>query len=140
MIVTARLTLVPATVALARAELGDRAEFARLLAASIPENWPPESAADAVPLFLNWLEAAPDLSGWFSWYALAQIGEDESCVLVGSGGFMGPPQSGELRMGYSLLPEFPGAWLCDRDGARVGRLGTRPTGRKRHHRRDGRGE
>lgn len=35
MIVTARMRLVPATVALARAELADQAEFARLLSATV---------------------------------------------------------------------------------------------------------
>ena len=59
---TARLKLTPATVALARAEIGDRAEFARLLRASVPDNWPPETTVDALPLFLGWLEAAPDRS------------------------------------------------------------------------------
>jgi [ribosomal protein S5]-alanine N-acetyltransferase len=105
-IATARLVLVPATVEIARAELGDRVEFARLLAATIPDNWPPESAVDALPLFLGWLEAAPDQSGWFGWYGLAQVGEDGSRVLVGSGGFLGPPEAGEVRMGYSVLPQF----------------------------------
>jgi hypothetical protein len=38
----ARLKLIPATVALARAEIGDRGEFARLLGASVPANWPPK--------------------------------------------------------------------------------------------------
>lgn len=46
---TARLKLVPATVTLARAEIGDRGEFARLLGASAPDNWPPETLADALP-------------------------------------------------------------------------------------------
>ena len=106
MIETARLTLVPATVALARAELGDRGEFARLLDAGVPDNWPPESAADALPLFLSWLEAAPDRVGWFGWYALARSADVGPPVLVGGGGFLGPPQEGIVQIGYSLLPEF----------------------------------
>lgn len=106
MIVTDRLTLVPATVALARAELDDRGEFARLLGAVVPDNWPPESAADALPLFLSWLEAAPDRVGWFGWYALARGGAADPPVLVGGGGFLGPPQDGAVQIGYSLLPEF----------------------------------
>ena len=65
MIVTARLTLIPATVALARAEISDRGEFARLLEASVPDNWPPETAADALPLFLSWLEAAPTITSGY---------------------------------------------------------------------------
>ena len=50
MIQTARLTLVPATIALARAEIDDRGEFARLLDASVPGNWPLATLVDALPL------------------------------------------------------------------------------------------
>ncbi len=89
MITTSRLALIPATVTLARAELADRGELARLLAAAIPENWPPESTADALPLFLSWLEAAPDRVGWFGWYALARTDDVDVPVLVGGGGFLG---------------------------------------------------
>jgi RimJ/RimL family protein N-acetyltransferase len=106
MIATARLRLVPATVDHVRAEIGDRVEFARLLQADVPENWPPESTADALPLFLEWLEAAPDRVGWFSWYALAQDDRATPPVLVGSGGFLGPPQDGEVSIGYSVLAQF----------------------------------
>lgn len=106
MIVTDRLTLVPATVALARTEISDRGAFARLLEAAVPDNWPPESAADALPLFLSWLEAAPDRVGWFGWYALARLGDANPPVLIGGGGFLGPPQGRSVQIGYSLLPEF----------------------------------
>jgi len=40
------MRLVPASVALARAELADRAEFARLLSAVVPDEWPPEILAE----------------------------------------------------------------------------------------------
>jgi len=105
---TSRLKLIPATVALARAEIGDRGEFARLLGALVPDNWPPETLADGLPTFLGWLEAAPNRVGWFSWYALA-AGEDATTpVLVASGGFMGLPQDGTVEIGYSVLPQFQG--------------------------------
>ena len=106
MIVTRRLTLIATTVALARAELHDRAAFADLLGAVVPEAWPPESAADALPLFLGWLEAAPEQAGWFGWYALCRDISASGQVLVGGGGFLGPPQDGVVQMGYSVLPEF----------------------------------
>jgi [ribosomal protein S5]-alanine N-acetyltransferase len=107
-IATLRLKLIPATIPLARAELGDRSEFARLLAALVPDNWPPESAADALPLFLSWLEAAPERVGWFAWYALATCESEAAAVLVAGGGFLGPPQEGLVTMGYSVLPQFEG--------------------------------
>ena len=108
MIETDRLKLMPATVDLARAEIADRHEFARLLGASVPDNWPPESLTDVLPLFLSWLEAAPDRVGWFSWYALAAGDIPASPVLVASGGFKGPPQNRTAEVGYSVLPQFQG--------------------------------
>lgn len=105
---TARLRLIPATVALARAEIGDRDEFAGLLGASVPDSWPPESAADALPLFLAWLEAAPNQVGWFGWYAVLDCEDSAESILVASGGFLGPPQDGTAQIGYSVLAQFQG--------------------------------
>jgi RimJ/RimL family protein N-acetyltransferase len=105
-IVTTRLTLVPATLAHAQAEIADRDTFAQLLGAQVPDNWPPENTIDALPLFLEWLTAAPQHSGWFGWYALAQ--EENATTLVAAGGFLGPPQDGEICFGYSVLPQFEG--------------------------------
>jgi RimJ/RimL family protein N-acetyltransferase len=106
MIVTRRLTLVPATVPLARAELHDRPAFANLLGAVVPDAWPPDTVVDALPLFLDWLEAAPDRVGWFGWYALLREASEARPVLVGGGGFLGPPENGAVNMGYSVLPAF----------------------------------
>jgi [ribosomal protein S5]-alanine N-acetyltransferase len=111
-IATTRLKLIPANVALARAEIADRAEFARLLGASVPANWPPETLADALPLFLAWLEAAPDRVGWFGWYALAVGDGTDAPVLAASVGFKGPPQHGKAEIGYSVLPQFQGQGLA----------------------------
>jgi [ribosomal protein S5]-alanine N-acetyltransferase len=108
MVTTDRLTLIPGNVALARAELTDRAEFGRLLAAVVPDGWPPETAADALPLFLSWIEASPERVGWFGWYALTRGENPTQRKLVAGGGFLGPPQDGVVRMGYSVLPEFKG--------------------------------
>jgi ribosomal-protein-alanine N-acetyltransferase len=106
MVTTTRLKLVPASLAHVRAEINDREQFARMLSAAVPENWPPESAADALPLFLSWLEAAPDKTGWFGWYALLLDPEARLPILVGGGGFLGPPAHGEVQIGYSMLPQF----------------------------------
>jgi RimJ/RimL family protein N-acetyltransferase len=113
---TARLILVPATVALARAELEDRGRFAELLAASVPAEWPPATLADALPVFLEWLESDPDARGWFGWYALAGAAAAAALapgaparVLVGSGGFKGRPREGTAEIGYAVLPRFQGS-------------------------------
>lgn len=102
------MRLLPATLGLARAELGDRAEFARLMAARVPDDWPPETLADALPLFLQSLEEAPERAGWLAWYALAEEESAPGWVLVASGGFHGPPQEGTVEIGYSVLPRFQG--------------------------------
>jgi RimJ/RimL family protein N-acetyltransferase len=106
---TPRLRLVPATVAHVRAEIGDRFEFTRLLDASVPDNWPPESTVDALPLFLEWLEAAPSSVGWFGWYAMRHAQDANPAVLVGGGGFLGPPVEGQVNFGYSILHQFQGS-------------------------------
>ncbi|MEA3175045.1 MAG: [ribosomal protein S5]-alanine N-acetyltransferase [Gammaproteobacteria bacterium] len=106
MIETTRLKLIPASLAHVRAEINDHTQFAQLLAANVPSNWPPESAADALPLFLAWLEAAPDQAGWFAWYALLLEPGEATPTLVGGGGFLGPPTHGEVQIGYSMLPQF----------------------------------
>lgn len=106
MIFPGLLTMVPATVALARAEIGDRVGFARLLAATVPANWPPGTAADALPLFLSGLEAAPDRVGCFGWYALTRADATAKPVLVGGGGFLGPLQDGCVKIRYSALPQY----------------------------------
>jgi [ribosomal protein S5]-alanine N-acetyltransferase len=116
MMVTARMRLAPATVALARAELTCRPEFARLLSAAVPDEWPPETLADALPTFLEWIEAAPDRVGWYVWYGVMRVPREASDmlaqevgdVLVASGGFKGPPQEGAVEIGYSVLPRFQG--------------------------------
>jgi len=107
---TARLTLVPATAALARAETEDRPAFAALLGADVPNAWPPETLADALPFLLQQLEAGPDRIGWITWYGVANPDGGQSLTLVASGGFFGPPQEGSVEnsveIGYSVLPEF----------------------------------
>ena len=102
---TARLELTAATVPLSESELGNRDEFARLLGATVPPDWPPETAADALPLFLGWLREHPDWDGWLGWYAVRVHGPER--VLVAGGGFLGAPdENGTVEMGYSVLPAF----------------------------------
>lgn len=116
MIVTPRMRLVPATVALARAELKDPAEFGRLLSAGVPGEWPPEMLADALPIFLAWIEASPDQIGWYIWYGMTRtpsaasdlLADDVGDILMAGGGFKGPPQDGTVEIGYSVLPRFQG--------------------------------
>ena len=94
------MRLVPATVAMIRAEIADRVAFAEMLGAVVPADWPPESAADAVPWFLEQLEIDPiGRARWLAYYGIAENG-----VLVGGAGFKGPPVDGMVETGYSVLP------------------------------------
>jgi len=114
MIMTARMRLVPTSVTLARTELTDRAEFARPLSATVPDEWRPAILADTLPRFLEWIEAAPDRAGWYVWYAIMRapheaadmLTDDAADILIASGGFKGPPQDGAVEIGYSVLPQF----------------------------------
>jgi RimJ/RimL family protein N-acetyltransferase len=105
--------MIPATVALARAEIADRGRFAELLGAEVPDNWPPESAADALDLFLGLLEANPSWVGWLGWYALEWRAARGVLVLVASAGFKGAPDAdGAVEIGYSVLPQFEGRGIA----------------------------
>lgn len=128
MLLTPRLRVVPATVALARAELTDRAAFAALLDARVPADWPPESAADALPWFLEQLEAAPDeQAGWLAWYGVRAAADGEPATLVGGAGFLGPPADGTVMTGYSVLPQYQNrGYATEMVGALVGWAMTQP--------------
>lgn len=106
MITTPRLTLIPSTAELVRAEINDHVELTRLLSASVPENWPPESTVDALAFFLDCVESSPDQVGWFGWYAItSQKDATDPAELVGGGGFMGPPKDGAVQIGYSVIDQ-----------------------------------
>jgi len=106
-ITTPRLTLIPSELPMARAELCDRPSFAWLLGAHVPENWPPESTADALPWFAERLEADAANFGWLAWYAVRNGQASEGRTLVGSIGFKGRPNvEGTVEVGYSVLPQF----------------------------------
>ena len=109
MVRTDRLRLVPASIELARAEVRDASRFAELLDAAVPENWPPEMLAGALPFFLHLLEANPSWVGWLGWYAVTCRAEGAPEVLIGSVGFKGPPdEDSSVEIGYSVLPQYQG--------------------------------
>ena len=99
------MRLVASTAELVRSELFDRIDFARALGFNVPEDWPPDEAADALPWFLEQLERAdPRDVGWYGFYGIAVDGAEP--VLVGGGGSLGPPVDGSAEIGYSVLPAF----------------------------------
>jgi RimJ/RimL family protein N-acetyltransferase len=104
----ARLALHNATAAMVGLELDDRPRFERSLGARVPEEWPPEILAGAVPIFEARLESEPDLSqGWLAWYMILKDDRGSGPVLIGNCGFKGPPDSdGLVEISYSVLTAY----------------------------------
>lgn len=106
---TGRLTLIPATARHIRTELESPQELPALLGATVAPSWPPgEYDGDAMAHFLERLETLGEKgAGWYVWYAVRT--DVTPAALVGSGGYMGPPDGeGTVEVGYSVLPEFRG--------------------------------
>ena len=102
-ITTPRLELVAATATMARADVNDRPRLAELLDSSIPKSWPPATLLDVQEYFAVQLEKGAAVPGWWSWYIL----EREPRTLIGSAGFMGPPDDvGTVTMGYSIVEGY----------------------------------
>ena len=112
---TARLTLIPAIQILLQLELNDKAAFAARLGVRLPDDWPPgEYDSDAIQFFLDKLsEEGPDSVGWYGWYALLQDSSNVASVLVGCGGYLGPPdETGSVEIGYSICRRWRGKGLA----------------------------
>ncbi|MFS0898307.1 GNAT family N-acetyltransferase [Mycolicibacterium litorale] len=94
------VVLLPATVEHLTALREDRAAFGELLGAAVPDGWPefPES----IDFTIDRLTEHPYQAGWWMHFFLA----DEGALLVGSGGFAGPPSGGVVELGYEIAPEF----------------------------------
>lgn len=101
---TARLVLVPATSALARADIEDRKRFGVLLAADVPPDWPPPLNDETSQRWLlDYLEQHRDAVGWSLWYFLGQDRGGRRRAL-GQGGFKGLPDAdGVVEIGYSVM-------------------------------------
>jgi ribosomal-protein-alanine N-acetyltransferase len=97
------MRLLPATIQHLVALQSDRKAFGRLIGSPVPEGWPefPES----IGFTLDRLREHPDEGDW--WMHFFVSGE----ALVGSGGFVGPPQDGVVEIGYELAPAFRGHGL-----------------------------
>jgi ribosomal-protein-alanine N-acetyltransferase len=102
-VTTARLELVPVTVAVARLALADRDSLPATVGRVIGGGWPPEELRDALAVHASELERDPDARGWGVWIAL--LGDDGP--LVGSVGFKGrPDRTGTVEIGYGIEAPF----------------------------------
>ena len=105
---TERLDLIAGTLDLARADIENRAEFARLLGARVPESWPPPlNDEESMAWSARFLNENRDGVGWGCWYFVLRRGPEGGRVAVGMGGFRGKPDAdGTVEVGYSVLEEF----------------------------------
>jgi [ribosomal protein S5]-alanine N-acetyltransferase len=135
-VATDRLTLIAATAALARADVGDRARFSELLGARVPPSWPTRDVIDVQELFAQWLERGEVEPGFCHWYIVMN-----GSLCGGTGCFGNPDAAGLVSVGYGIIPEREGQgiateafgglidWL-----AKSGRVRTiRATTFERHH-------
>lgn len=112
---TPRLLLLAASRALLTAELYKPQYFPVLLGAALPTDWPPgQYDRDAMLYFLDRLAAGGrDAAGWYNWYALRKAEGETGRTLIGSGGFMGPPdETGTAEIGYSIAADWQGQGLA----------------------------
>jgi [ribosomal protein S5]-alanine N-acetyltransferase len=109
-ITTSRLDLVASTVALLEAELESNQKLSAMLDVNVPDGWPPgEYDPPAIKFFRDRLTENPSAAGWFGWYAILRARDNAPGILVGSGGFMGPPDTaGVVEIGYSVVKSYEG--------------------------------
>jgi RimJ/RimL family protein N-acetyltransferase len=103
---TARLTLIAAPAELLRAlEAGDIARAEGLLGAAIPAGWPGSELAAILHRSIARLEADPATLGYGVWVAVARAPR----TVVGSAGFIAPPDHGTIELGYGIHPDHRGS-------------------------------
>jgi hypothetical protein len=104
---TSRLLLVPMTAELVGFEMSSNEALSHALAAEIPDDWPPEQIAEALPWFGEQLKSNAALAGWLGWYGLCRREAGQLPLLIGSGGFFGlPKDDGMVEVGYAVLPRY----------------------------------
>lgn len=94
------MRVVPATLEQLGAYERNREEFAALVGSPVPAGWP--QFPEGLEYTAMTLRAHPDQAEW--WMHLFFDGD----ALVGSGGFVGPPDDGVVEIGYEIAPEYRG--------------------------------
>jgi RimJ/RimL family protein N-acetyltransferase len=103
---TERLELVRATPERLRADLAGPAALAVVLAATVPDNWPPELYdRGATEWALRYAEEHPVQLQWGMYYVIDPSAEGGPAT-AGVVGFKGHPQDGIVEVGYSILSQF----------------------------------
>jgi [ribosomal protein S5]-alanine N-acetyltransferase len=76
--------------------------LASVLGVGIPAGWP--EYPWIFEFTLETLQEHPGQAGWWMYYFL----DLEAGVLIGSGGYKGPPKDGAVEVGYEIAPGFRG--------------------------------
>jgi ribosomal-protein-alanine N-acetyltransferase len=102
------MELIAGTSELLRAEISDRQCFAQLLEARVHQAWAQgRDYQEAMASMAQRLEDAPEETGWWAWYFVLHNKVTGRRMLIGNGGFKGPPdEDGVVEIGYSLLPPY----------------------------------
>jgi len=105
---TRRLELIAGSADLVRAEISHPERLARLLEARVPrarEQKPDHQ--ETIENMAQALEKGPEQVGWWCWYFALHNRVTGHRVLIGNGGFKGPPaDDGTVEIGYSLLQPY----------------------------------
>ena len=100
---TRRLELIPCSVEVALAAVGNRDTLESLLGVKVPSDWPAQELRDYLPTYARQLEEDPALLGWGVWLIVHR----EERMAIGDLGFKGhPDQEGVVEIGYSVLPVY----------------------------------
>jgi [ribosomal protein S5]-alanine N-acetyltransferase len=107
---TSHLELIPTSLELIQAELESHSQLASAIGARVPDGWPPgEYDRPAIEYFKARLSENPKNAGWYGWYAILPGEGSGPDILVGAGGFFGPPTTDQVvEIGYSIVPSFEG--------------------------------
>ena len=109
---TNRLDLVAATLDHIHAELEAPERLSSLLNALVEPGWlPGEYDRGAQEFFCDRMnEGGAAIIGWYVWYAILRKSPDVPAVLIGSGGYFGPPNDeGDVEIGFSVMPSRQGS-------------------------------
>jgi|CXWL01.1.fsa_nt_gi RimJ/RimL family protein N-acetyltransferase len=103
---TARLDLIPASADCLRAALRSSRDLEAALGIAVPATWPPELFdASALEFARERLTRHGEPAEWWLHYFVRRANGDQPALLIGGGGFKGPPREGVVEIGYSVLAE-----------------------------------
>jgi RimJ/RimL family protein N-acetyltransferase len=100
---TARLRLVPLTLAYATSAIDDRATLAREVGAQVPASWPPELWDQDAQ---NWTRGILEKDASTDWLPRCIVIRDPAPLVCGVIGYGPPDGEGRVVVGYGVLPEF----------------------------------